>query len=230
LNLVDSHDTDRIASMIVNADRAPYRQAERFDYDVSERVSPRYWADYQVRRPNERERRIQRLAALMQMTYVGPPMIYYGTESGMWGGDDPDCRKPMVWPDLQFEAEISHPYARVRNADSVYFDHDIFQWYKKLIALRKNEKALALGQIDFFLIDITKKAIGFRRFHEDRELYVVFNNHLQTTSIRLDLQKLDPEANVVRDLITDQEVNGAGGDFQLRLSAFQIVVLEKSNR
>jgi cyclomaltodextrinase / maltogenic alpha-amylase / neopullulanase len=35
------------------------------------------------------EWQIQRLLTLFQMTYVGAPMIYYGTEAGMWGADDP---------------------------------------------------------------------------------------------------------------------------------------------
>ena len=39
-NLMDSHDTDRVASMIVNAGRRPYKQPDRFDYDIN--VSPRY--------------------------------------------------------------------------------------------------------------------------------------------------------------------------------------------
>lgn len=31
------------------------------------------------------------------MTYEGIPFIYYGDEVGMEGGDDPDCRRAMVW-------------------------------------------------------------------------------------------------------------------------------------
>ena len=50
-NLIDSHDTDRLASMIVNAGRRPYAQPDRFDYDID--VSPRYVPDYDVRKPND---------------------------------------------------------------------------------------------------------------------------------------------------------------------------------
>ncbi len=28
---------------------------------------------------------------------TGSPCIYYGTEMGMTGSEDPDCRKPMDW-------------------------------------------------------------------------------------------------------------------------------------
>ena len=36
-------------------------------------------------------------------------MIYYGDEVGMWGGNDPDCRKPMIWDDMKFENENTLP-------------------------------------------------------------------------------------------------------------------------
>lgn len=90
---MDSHDTERLASNITNPD---------FFYDKG--VSP-FNPQCQIRKPNVEERKIQRLIALFQFTYPGPPMIYYGTESGMWGGDDPDCRKPMVWSDMVYEPE-----------------------------------------------------------------------------------------------------------------------------
>lgn len=32
--------------------------------------------------------------ALFQATYVGAPMIYYGTEFGMWSADAPEDRMP----------------------------------------------------------------------------------------------------------------------------------------
>lgn len=39
--------------------------------------------------------------ALQALTFMfvqtGSPCIYYGTEMGMSGGEDPDCRKPMDW-------------------------------------------------------------------------------------------------------------------------------------
>ena len=138
---MDSHDTDRVASMIVNAGRRPYKQPDRFDYDIN--VSPRYVADYDVRKPNERERRIQRLVALMQMTYVGPPMIYYGTEAGMWGADDPCDRQPMVWPELTYDPQQADPLGRARQADAVEFDPLLFSYYRAAISFRHDNSAPA---------------------------------------------------------------------------------------
>ena len=42
---------------------------------------------------------------VQQFTYVGAPHIWNGDEVGMWGADDPDERKPMVWSDLRYEDE-----------------------------------------------------------------------------------------------------------------------------
>lgn len=36
-------------------------------------------------------------ALTFMFTQTGSPCIYYGTEMGMQGGEDPDCRKPMDW-------------------------------------------------------------------------------------------------------------------------------------
>lgn len=172
-NLIDSHDTDRVASMIVNAGRRPYKQPERFDYDIN--VSPRYIADYDVRKPNEHERRIQRLVTLMQMTYVGPPMIYYGTEAGMWGADDPCDRQPMVWPDLNYEPQQSDPLGRARQADTVEFDPLLFGYYRAAISLRHNNSALRHGTIEFVQADNKANFLAFRRSDESQTLFVGLN-------------------------------------------------------
>ncbi len=122
-NLMDSHDVDRLASMIVNANQErPYLNADRFDYDVGERVSPRSFPEYDVSRPTEADKKILRLTALFQMSFVGAPMIYYGTESGMDGADDPDDRMPMVWDDLEYAPRTLGPNGPLAESQPVSFD------------------------------------------------------------------------------------------------------------
>jgi glycosidase len=173
LNLVDSHDTDRLASMIVNAARRPYEQPARFDYDIS--VSPRSHADYKLRKPEARERRIQRMVALLQMTYLGAPMVYYGTEAGMWGADDPCDRMPMVWPDLTYEPQSADPRGRGREPQPVAFDQGMFDFYRAVITLRKRFLALRQGEIEFLPADDAAKFLAFRRTDGPEELLVGFN-------------------------------------------------------
>jgi len=174
-NLVDGHDTDRLASMIVNRPAIPYRQAERFDYDVSERSSPRWYGEYQVRKPDAEERKIQRLAAALQMTSVGAPMIYYGTEAGMWGGDDPCDRMPMVWDDLQYEDQRGDPLGRPRPPDAVAFDRELFAFYRDAIGLRRSQPALRRGGIALAGSDDAAQWFVFRRVLGDDQLWIGVN-------------------------------------------------------
>jgi glycosidase len=142
-NLVDSHDTDRVASMIVNRPTdEPYLQPDRFDYDVSPRTSPRHDPHYAVRKPTERERRLQRIVVLLQMTYLGAPMVYYGDEAGMWGGDDPCDRWPMFW--RIHEPQAADPLKRDRQTDAVVRSH-LHDFYRRAIAVRKSSDVLRHG-------------------------------------------------------------------------------------
>ena len=164
---------DRLASMIINGGRRPYEKADRFDYDIS--VSPRSRADYELRMPDARERRIQRMVALLQMTYLGAPMVYYGTEAGMWGADDPCDRMPMVWPDMSFEPQAADPRGRVRSPQPVAFDQAMFEFYRAAIALRKRFLALRRGEIEFLPADDAAKFLAFRRSDGPEDLLVGLN-------------------------------------------------------
>jgi glycosidase len=159
--------------MIVNAGRRPYERPERFDYDIG--VSPRYVPEYDVRKPSDHQRRVQRLIALLQMTYVGPPMIYYGTEAGMWGADDPCDRMPMVWPELNYDPQQGHPLGRERQPDPVGFDESLFNFYRAAIALRRQNSALRRGIIEFVAADDAAQFLAFRRADEAGSLLVGLN-------------------------------------------------------
>lgn len=68
----------------------------------------------------------RRLVQTLQFTLPGAPNIYYGSEVGMVGGDDPENRGPMRW-------------------DWVRDDNPELVWLKKLIALRRQHRALRVG-------------------------------------------------------------------------------------
>jgi len=174
-NLIDSHDTDRLASMIVNARPQDYQQPDRFDFDVSERVSPRNNDQYDVRAPNAKHRKIQRLVALMQMTYLGAPMIYYGTEAGMWGADDPCDRMPMVWEDLSYQDQASDPLGRSRKPDPVGFDRELFDYYRQVIYLRHGSSALRRGAFELVDYDDAAGFFAFQRSFEGEVRLVAIN-------------------------------------------------------
>ena len=44
---------------------------------------------------------------------------------GMWGADDPSCRKPLIWTDYTFDDETVHPLGQDRPIDTVAFNKDL---------------------------------------------------------------------------------------------------------
>jgi glycosidase len=192
-NLVDSHDTPRIASMLVNGSEEKnldYLQQEKFDYDIGERSNPRAYDHYDVSAPNHRQRQLQRLTALFQMTFVGAPMIYYGTEAGMDGADDPDDRMPMVWKDLDYEAKTKAPRGkRPGGATPVQFDTKLFEEYRQLIHLRRSHPALRRGGFQILATQDDHQMIAYLRSTPQERLIVALNRGGKRAALRIPLQE-----------------------------------------
>ncbi|MGK9475582.1 glycoside hydrolase family 13 protein [Melioribacter sp. OK-6-Me] len=206
MNLMGSHDTERLASLIVNPDNM---------YDQS--GNPGQNPDFDVRKPNEIEREKQKLAVALQFTLPGAPHIYYGDEAGMWGGDDPDCRKPMIWKELNYEVEKSHPSGKARPADSVFFDQSLFDWYKKMAAIRKDNKVLAIGTLEFNDKLAEKNILAYKRILGEEEIIVVANIDNEQKEIEIN------QTNTKTDLITGKAINCSG---KISLNGYQIMILK----
>ncbi|MFT7677028.1 MAG: cyclomaltodextrinase [Planctomycetota bacterium] len=154
MNLVDSHDTDRLVSMFQNPDRG-------YNRDNREQESEAYDGS----KPAELAYRRARLAALFQMTYVGAPMVYYGDEAGMWGSDDPNNRKPMLWQDLE-------PYEQA-GENAVDVQH--LAHYQALGQLRREHAALRTGSYRTLLASDELDVFAYLREDEGQQLLVVLN-------------------------------------------------------
>lgn len=219
-NLVDSHDTDRVASMIVNADHhRPYVNKDRFDYDVGERACPRSFRDYDVAPPNEKQRQRQRLVALFQATFVGPPMIYYGTESGMDGADDPDDRMPMVWDDLEYAPRTMGPYGKLDKSSPVVFDRKLHDCYRQLFEMRKNCAPLRRGDFKVVKVNDEDKTIAFTRSYEGKTVLVVLNRGDKPSTMNLALDGVK-SLSKVGNLDNDGDANVEDGNVTLTLPAY----------
>ena len=81
-----------------------------------------------------RDPALRKLALVAQFTLPGVPFIYYGEEIGMDGGNDPDCRRPMIW-------------------DEKRWDKDTQAFYKKLIEIRQSHAALRRGALTMLEAD-----------------------------------------------------------------------------
>lgn len=190
-NLMDSHDTPRLASMIVNAGR-----------EFGENTKPEEGFD--VRKPNVDERRLQKLIALFQYTYIGAPMIFYGTEAGMWGADDPDDRKPMVWEEFDYDPEVSHPLDKARPKDDNNFDRQLYSWYRKLGKIRNAHPALRSGDFWELKVDNEKDFFIFvRQVDKQQFVIVAVNRSKQPQKITIPLQNLQiKKGNHLENLVT----------------------------
>lgn len=104
-----------------------------------------------------------RLAAAFQFMYIGVPYIYYGDEIGMSGGKDPLCRGCMVW-------------------DEDRQDMDLLMFFRRLIAIRKENPELVKGDLK---MEVAKDGlVAFSRRSKDERILAVFNNSDQKKKLR----------------------------------------------
>ncbi|MCB0283038.1 MAG: alpha-glucosidase C-terminal domain-containing protein [Calditrichae bacterium] len=211
-NLMDSHDTDRHASMILNPDL-------NFDRDRSPKDNP----DYIVRKPTDEERKTQKLIAAFKMTFIGAPIIYYGTECGMWGTDDPDNRKPMLWKDIKYDDERTHPLkGKTRPDDKNVFDDALFNYYKTLIDLRRTNPALKIGSFKVLPTTISENTFGFIRRTKTQSLFVIFNRADKDESVEL------ASNGSLTDIISGEKFESNSGVSRIYLTAKSFRILQDS--
>lgn len=86
VNLLGSHDTARFVSMMANP------------VDEYDRGASLGSAGYNRGKPPAEAFKKLELAYAVLTALPGSPMVYAGDEIGLWGADDPENRKPLVWP------------------------------------------------------------------------------------------------------------------------------------
>jgi glycosidase len=212
-NLLDSHDTHRLSSHIVNKNLGLYRKWGEF-HPLSKAENP----EYDTRKPDESEKKIQKLMILFQMTYLGAPMVYYGDEAGMWGANDPCDRKPMTWKEMKFENESLLPVQSKRSISyEVEFDEHMFNYYKKIIEIRNSHLALQLGDFKTILTDDENEVYAFERNYDKQKVIVVLNNNqaLQTTELLI-------EPGTYKDVFNERRI------FELKEGKLKIELDSKS--
>ena len=185
MNTASTHDTPRLLTCFFNPGK--------YKYQVKLNDDP--W--YKAGKPDKVTYQRVKLYLMHQFTIPGAPHIWNGDEMGMWGADDPDCRKPLWWPDMEFEDETRVPVTMKDTAvDPVGFNHDLFEFYKKIIALRKENPVLARGDIEFILAEGGK--LAYKRYDGHETIFAVFN--LEEEGFELEL----PGTSRYVDLMSDR--------------------------
>ena len=137
--LLGSHDTARIKSVLSGRDVSGLTKEEKLNVTLT-----LFEEDIAKRR--------LKLAAVLQYTLPGNPMIYYGDERGMEGYEDPTNRKTVDWK---------------------HRDEDIFALYKKLGRIRKKYASVFRGTT---YLETGNGMAVFHRMARSRELTVLVNS------------------------------------------------------
>lgn len=210
LNLYDSHDTERLPSRLVNPNR-------HFDQYAGLRANK----EYQLRPPNQEEYRLQKLLMLFQFTYIGSPTIYYGTEAGMWGADDPDCRKPMLWKEFQYDDENAELITGKSEPFKVAFNEEVYRDYKTLIDLHNRHPALKYGSFKFLIADDEKNLIAFERVYQSDKIITLINASDISQTVELN------SSNNLTSLLTQKTFASKNGKVILEVAGKSGLVLSQ---
>jgi len=213
-NLMDSHDVDRLASMIINPDR----QYDRDNNGQNPNYSPR--------KPNADEYNLQKLIAAFQITYRGAPMIYYGDEAGMWGADDPHDRKPMVWQELSYDDEVIDASSGFKTGFGTYkvdVNNDLLDFYKEMTNVHNTSKALRYGDVKFVLQNNEKNIFAFTRTFENEKLLILFNLNEKEQKFSFEIKT--PQ---LYDLLSKEKIETNNNPFSVILAgkSFSIYTME----
>lgn len=191
-NLMSSHDTERLSSLVMNPGR-------RFDHDANTGNE-----NYNPGKPTMEAYNKQKQIAAFQMLYRGAPMIYYGDEVGMWGADDPHDRKPMVWDDIKYDDEIisgNFGFKKGHGTYTVEQNKDLLEFYKKIIQMRNDNEVLRTGKLNFIYYEINKPVFAFARENEESTIIAYFN-----------LSGNDETAEIPKSYYRDEYTNLISGD------------------
>ena len=167
-NLLDSHDVGRIASMLENLQEPLWEFGSYFDFS---RIH--HQPAFKTARPGPLARQALRQALVFQMTFPGAPMLYYGTEVGMWGANDPCDRQPMLWPDIAYAPETHGPAGSVRRRERRP-DLELVAFVRRVIALRHREVVLRRGALRWLRTG-HDRLLGYERSLEGARIVVLLN-------------------------------------------------------
>ncbi len=206
MNVSSAHDSPRLLTCFGNPGKYKFK------------ATPNDNPSYKTGKPDADTYKRVRLYLAHLFTSIGAPQIWNGEEMGMWGADDPDCRKPLWWKEYSFDPETRNNYQPgPKTYDPVGFNKEQFDWYKKLTGIRKNNPVLAAGDIAFLKTEA--KMIVYKRFDDKDEIIVALN--AGTGNSRFDL----PGAGKYVDLLNGRKMKGK----TLTLHPLSVAILKRTN-
>ena len=232
-NLNGSHDTDRLYSRIVNdvlgRNLEEGKQLEKGYNGIRPDLASNYHPNTTIDWRNSliKPKDILKLISIFQMTYIGAPMLFYGDEVGMWGATDPYCRKPMLWNEFLYDDEKNPSHVNQNEIYEQKIDRDLFEWYKKLIKIRLENKTLVYGKFREVFVDNERDIIAYERVIEDHSIIVIINNSFNSwENIEFETNYQDER---FIDLVTEGRTfrTSSAGKIKFDLKAKEGMILRK---
>jgi glycosidase len=194
MNVASSHDTPRLSTSLFNKTLDKYK------------AKPIENPDYKINNPDKITMQEQLLLLIHQFTFIGAPQIWNGEEVGMWGADDPDCRKPLVWDDIIYEDErAAFDPSGSRPVDIVRPDTILKSFYRKLCSMRNRNPVLVYGDLSFSVADDKKMVLAYDRMMGKEEIVAIFNRSDSLRSVNVPVRIegefediLSPEVNIIK--------------------------------
>lgn len=139
-------------------------------------------------------------ASFFQFTYLGAPIIYYGDELGMEGGDDPYCRFPMRWDDVE--------------------GNPVHEHFRRLAHMRAAVPALRVGSFRTWAAR-SGGLYAYLRQTDEQTVLCAVNTFQQPIVERLELPEAFCGLGELHDLYSGQVIPVENGAVTLRLSGGQ---------
>lgn len=124
------------------------------------------------------------LAFLFLLSFPGSPSIYYGSEVGMSGENDPINRRCMVW-------------------DEDKQNHKIKNHLKTMINLRKSNKAFTSTDITWVDYDDDKEYLIYKKINDGEKIYFIMNNSDNESTVKLPQELINKK---VMDIYNQKEI------------------------
>jgi glycosidase len=173
-------------------------------------------SNYKTGKPDQETYQRLKLYLVHLFTSIGAPQIFNGEEMGMWGADDPFNRKPLMWKEFRFDPETRNYFQQgIKQFDTVAFNDKQYNWYQKLIRIRKSNEVLSTGTCSFFFTE--GKKLAYKRNNGENELLVYFNVEDHTSEFDL------PIKGKYQDLLTGQLIDGQ----KFNMTSLSAMILKK---
>ena len=161
------------------------------------------------------DRALFKLAAGLQMTSVGMPIIFYGEEVARDIGEWPDNRSNMPW-----SSSAILPGAGIAQ------DTDMLAFYRELIGIRRATPALSMGTYQPVSYD-GDLLVFARRWQGDTALIAVNRGSTQQSATLTDPSLLEQEKWIER--LSDREVTVSNGQLLLEVPPRTIWILSPNS-